>query len=75
MGRAVGCQLSSNLEAQTTLFTDRRRRRRRRRHPNCPLPLHRIPPSLLLSIASTQSPFIIIKNGKSETNIPQNIWG
>jgi hypothetical protein len=36
---------------------------------------HRIPPSLLLSIASTLSPFIIIKNGKSETNSPHNNWG
>jgi hypothetical protein len=39
--------------------------------------LHRIPPSLLLllSIASTLSPFIIIKNGQSETNSTQNNWG
>jgi hypothetical protein len=38
-------------------------------------PLHRIPPSLLLSIALTLSPFIIIKNGQSETNSTQNNWG
>jgi hypothetical protein len=40
--------------------------------------LHRIPPSLLmLSIALTLSlsPFIIIKNGQSETNSTQNNWG
>jgi hypothetical protein len=33
---------------------------------------HPIPPSLLLTIASTLSPFNIIKNGQSETNSTQN---
>jgi hypothetical protein len=60
MGRV--CQFASIMKAQTHNIKLQSRSNR----------LHHIPPSLLLSIASTLSPLIIIKNGQSETNSPQN---
>jgi hypothetical protein len=42
-----------------------------------PAAIHCIPfhPSLLMSIASTLPPSIVINNGQNETNRPQVKWG